>query len=126
MKERREKFVMMTAYDATFARLISEAGAETIIVTGLEADARKLALAREFGADHTIDVENENAVARIRELTDGIGARVVVDVSSYSTTPVAEAPINTIFPLYFDGSILPVNTSKKESTGNASRPSTSA
>jgi len=32
MKERREKFVMMTAYDATFARLISEAGAETILV----------------------------------------------------------------------------------------------
>jgi threonine dehydrogenase-like Zn-dependent dehydrogenase len=68
-----------------------EAGAEKIIVTGLEADARKLALAKEFGADHTIDVENENAVQRIRELTDGIGARVVLDVSSYSTTPVAEA-----------------------------------
>ncbi len=68
-----------------------EAGADQILVTGLAADARKLALAREFGAHHTIDVDNENAVARVRELTDGQGAHVVVDVSSYSTAPVAQA-----------------------------------
>ena len=68
-----------------------EAGADQILVTGLAADARKLALAREFGADHTIDVENENALARVRELTGGQGADVVVDVSSYSTAPVAQA-----------------------------------
>ena len=68
-----------------------EAGADKIIVTGLEADAEKLALARSFGADATIDVQNENAKQRIRELTDGVGADVVVDVSSYSTAPVADA-----------------------------------
>ena len=68
-----------------------ETGAGTIIVTGLEADARKLALAREFGADHTIDVENENAKDRIREITQGRGADVVVDVSAYATEPVAGA-----------------------------------
>jgi threonine dehydrogenase-like Zn-dependent dehydrogenase len=68
-----------------------EAGAKRIIVTGLAADARKLALARDFGADHTIDVENENAKQRIRELTDGDGADVVVDVSAYATRPVAES-----------------------------------
>jgi threonine dehydrogenase-like Zn-dependent dehydrogenase len=68
-----------------------EAGADQILVTGLAADARKLALAREFGADHAIDVDNENALARVRELTDGRGADVVVDVSSYSTAPVAQA-----------------------------------
>jgi threonine dehydrogenase-like Zn-dependent dehydrogenase len=68
-----------------------EVGAGSIIVTGLAADARKLALAREFGADHTIDVENENAKQRVRELTDGRGADVVVDVSAYATEPVAEA-----------------------------------
>ena len=32
MKAAGEKFVMITAYDATFARLVSEAGAETILV----------------------------------------------------------------------------------------------
>jgi len=68
-----------------------EAGADQILVTGLAADARKLALAREFGAHHAIDVENENALARVRELTNGQGADVVVDVSSYSTAPVAQA-----------------------------------
>ena len=68
-----------------------EAGASKIIVTGLAADAKKLALAAAFGADHTVDVENEDAKRRIQELTNGEGARVVVDVSSYSTAPVAEA-----------------------------------
>ena len=32
MKASGDKFVMITAYDATFARLASEAGAETILV----------------------------------------------------------------------------------------------
>ncbi len=68
-----------------------EAGAGKIIVTGLAADARKLQLAVEFGADHTIDVENEDPRQRIRELTDGGGADVVVDVTSYATQPVVGA-----------------------------------
>ncbi len=68
-----------------------EAGAGQIIVTGLAADANKLQLAKEFGADYTIDVENEQTKRRIQELTDGRGADVVVDVSSYATQPVAEA-----------------------------------
>ena len=68
-----------------------EAGADQILVTGLAADAKKLALALDFGADHAIDVENENALARVRELTGGHGADVVIDVSSYSTAPVAQA-----------------------------------
>ncbi len=68
-----------------------EVGAAQIIVTGLAADARKLALARELGATATIDVENEDAKRRIRELTDGRGADVVIEVSSYATAPVADA-----------------------------------
>jgi threonine dehydrogenase-like Zn-dependent dehydrogenase len=53
--------------------------------SGRESDAKR------FGANATIDVENENAKQRIEELTDGIGADVVVDVSSYSTQPVRDA-----------------------------------
>ena len=68
-----------------------EAGAGDIIVTGLAADAQKLQLAKEFGATYTIDVDNENAKQRIQELTEGRGADVVVDVSSYATQPVAES-----------------------------------
>ncbi|TDJ23670.1 MAG: alcohol dehydrogenase [Gammaproteobacteria bacterium] len=68
-----------------------EVGAGTIIVTGLEADADKFAVAREFGADYTIDVENENSVERVKEITLGRGADVVVDVSAYATQPVVDA-----------------------------------
>lgn len=68
-----------------------EVGASQIVVTGLAADAKKLEVAREFGAHATIDVENENTKQRVRELTDGRGADVVVDVSSYATQPVTEA-----------------------------------
>jgi len=68
-----------------------EAGASPIIVTGLAADAHKLEVARALGAHATIDVENEDARRRIRELTGGQGAEVVVEVSSHSTAPVADA-----------------------------------
>ena len=68
-----------------------EVGAGHIIVTGLAADEKKLALAREFGADFTIDVENEDTKARVREITDGQGADVVVEVTSYATQPVSGA-----------------------------------
>ncbi len=66
------------------------AGADRIIVTGLRRDAAKLALARELGADHVIDVEQEDVRHRVRELT-GRGADVLVEVASYTTEPVAEA-----------------------------------
>jgi threonine dehydrogenase-like Zn-dependent dehydrogenase len=63
-------------------------GAGLIIATGLSKDAKKLALAREFGADHTINVEEEDTVERVRELTDGDGVDVVLDL-----TPMAQQPI---------------------------------
>jgi threonine dehydrogenase-like Zn-dependent dehydrogenase len=66
-------------------------GLASVLVTGLEADARKLEIARAFGADATIDVQNENPRERIRELTNGRCADVVVDVSSYATEPIVQA-----------------------------------
>ena len=66
-------------------------GAGKIIVTGVEVDAEKLKIAKLFGADHTIDVDNENPVHRVKELTNGAGADVVIDVSAYATKPVADA-----------------------------------
>jgi threonine dehydrogenase-like Zn-dependent dehydrogenase len=67
------------------------AGADRIIVTGLGRDAHKLAVARALGADHVIDVEREDARARVQELTDGRGADVVVEVTANAVEPVAEA-----------------------------------
>lgn len=67
------------------------AGAEKIIVTGLARDAAKLELARFYGADATIDVESEDIRQRVRELTGGRGADVVVEVCANATEPVAES-----------------------------------
>ena len=67
------------------------AGADTIIVTGLTSDEKKLALAKEFGADHTINIEEEEARQRVLELTNGKGADVVVEVSANAPEPVAES-----------------------------------
>ena len=52
------------------------AGAKTIIA--VDVDDRKLEWARDFGATHTINSRNADAVEGIRELTDGFGADVVV------------------------------------------------
>lgn len=68
-----------------------EAGAGQVIVTGLAADERKLALAREFGADLTVDVESEDLRGIVREATDGRGADVVIDVTAYATEAVTQA-----------------------------------
>jgi S-(hydroxymethyl)mycothiol dehydrogenase len=53
------------------------AGARTIIAVDI--DNRKLEWAKDFGATHTVNSGTEDAVERIRELTGGHGADVVVD-----------------------------------------------
>ena len=53
------------------------AGAKTII--GVDIDDRKLEWAREFGATHVINSRSADAVAGIKELTDGFGADVVIE-----------------------------------------------
>ena len=64
------------------------AGARQIVITGLGRDAEKLALARELGADVTVNAETGDVVAQVRSATGG-GAEVVVD-----TTPYAPQSLN--------------------------------
>jgi threonine dehydrogenase-like Zn-dependent dehydrogenase len=75
------------------------AGAGTIIVTGLATDAHKLALAREFGADHTIVVDDPDdqtsTVDRVTELTDGELADVTLELTPMATAPVNDALLAT-------------------------------
>ncbi|HMU89490.1 MAG TPA: zinc-binding dehydrogenase [Pseudomonadales bacterium] len=67
------------------------AGAGQVIVTGLAVDAHKMEIARAFGADRTVDVEQEDVVAVVREMTNGEMAQVVVEVTSGATQPVCDA-----------------------------------
>ena len=68
-----------------------EAGAGKIIVTGTSQDAHRLDLALQFGADAVINVDEENPVERVTELTGGRMADVVVEVSAGATQPVIDA-----------------------------------
>ena len=67
------------------------AGAGQVIVTGLARDEHKLSLARELGADLTIDVDAQPTVETVLEATGGRGVDVVLDVTAYATEPVADA-----------------------------------
>jgi threonine dehydrogenase-like Zn-dependent dehydrogenase len=69
-------------------------GAGTIIATGLARDAKKLELAKEFGADYTINVDEEDTVERVRELTDG-GVDVAIDLTPMAQQPIIDA-INAV------------------------------
>jgi alcohol dehydrogenase len=68
-----------------------EAGAGKVIVTGTAKDRHRLALAGALGADHVIDVDAENSVERVCEITDGRKADVVLEVSAGATQPVVDA-----------------------------------
>ena len=54
-----------------------ELGAERIIAMSRHADRQ--ALAREFGATDIVDERGDEGVARIKELTDGLGAHSVIE-----------------------------------------------
>ncbi len=63
-------------------------GADKVFVSGLTRDAYRLDIARQLGADATIDVEKEDLRERIAELTDGRGLDSVVDTTSARGTQV--------------------------------------
>ncbi len=58
-----------------------EAGAGTIIVTGLSRDEHRLHMAKELGADHTLRADSQDIVNEVREITNGGMATVVINVA---------------------------------------------
>ena len=57
-------------------------GASKVVITGMNAcEYIRFKTAKELGADHIINVEKENAVEKVMELTNGRGADIVIETS---------------------------------------------
>jgi threonine dehydrogenase-like Zn-dependent dehydrogenase len=67
------------------------AGAGLIVVSGRSSDAHKLSAAKGLGADVTVDVDTQDLVAVVRDVTGGEMADVAVDASAGATIPVLQA-----------------------------------
>jgi threonine dehydrogenase-like Zn-dependent dehydrogenase len=66
-----------------------QAGASLIIVTGTSKDAKRMEVAKDLGAHFVLDVQKEDALARIMEITGSKGVDVVLDCTSGAgTTPI--------------------------------------
>ena len=63
-----------------------QAGASLIIVTGTTRDAARLEMAVKLGADCVIDIQREDPLERIMEVTAGKGLDVVLDCTSGAGT----------------------------------------
>jgi threonine dehydrogenase-like Zn-dependent dehydrogenase len=62
------------------------AGAALIIVTGTSKDAARMEVAKALGADHVIDVDKEDPLARIMAITGGKGVDVALDCTAGAGT----------------------------------------
>jgi threonine dehydrogenase-like Zn-dependent dehydrogenase len=59
-----------------------QAGAALIILTGTSHDAARLEVGLALGADHVIDVERDDPLGRVMEVTGGTGVDVVLDCTA--------------------------------------------
>ncbi|MPZ88176.1 MAG: alcohol dehydrogenase catalytic domain-containing protein [Nitriliruptorales bacterium] len=66
-----------------------QAGASLIIVTGTSKDAARMEVARTLGADHVVNVDQDDPLERVRDITGGKGVDVVLDCTAGAgRTPV--------------------------------------
>lgn len=90
------------------------AGAAKIMVIGLDQDAQRLEIARRLGADHIVNGSREDVLQRVRELTGGLGADIVVETANHpATVPLAISLAAArgrvhLFGLYPEASLSPL------------------
>ena len=69
--------------------ICKQAGASLIIITGTSKDAARLEVAKALGADYVIDVQKEDPLTRIMEITGGKGVDISLDCTAGAgTTPI--------------------------------------
>ena len=66
-------------------------GADCVIISGLTADRHRLELAKEIGADITVDVQQEDLKERVAEATGGQMADLVIDCSAGGVSTIKQA-----------------------------------
>ncbi|MBV9171013.1 MAG: alcohol dehydrogenase catalytic domain-containing protein [Chloroflexi bacterium] len=72
------------------------AGADRIILVGLQRDSRRLSVGREFGADEIIVADQQDVLERVRELTYGKGVDAVIDTTSASASEMVPLGIELL------------------------------
>jgi L-iditol 2-dehydrogenase len=60
---------------------VARAAGARVLVLGTSADAARLELARDLGAERAIDIQRDDASAAVAELTGGLGADIVYECS---------------------------------------------
>ena len=63
------------------AMQIAKAHGATVIVSGTNVDNERLKVAKQLGADYTINVQKENITDMVNQLTDNYGVDVVLECS---------------------------------------------
>ena len=66
--------------------ICKQAGASLIIVTGTSKDAARMEVAKALGADYTIDVQKDDPLARIMQITGGKGVDISLDCTAGAGT----------------------------------------
>jgi threonine dehydrogenase-like Zn-dependent dehydrogenase len=66
--------------------ICKQAGASLIIVTGTSKDTARMRVAKELGADYVIDVQKEDPLERIMQITGGKGVDVSLDCTAGAGT----------------------------------------
>jgi L-iditol 2-dehydrogenase len=69
-----------------FATQLAKAAGGKVIVCGTAADKGKLKIAKDIGADYTVDVENEDLQKTIQEVTDGEGVHLYVECAGAASS----------------------------------------
>jgi len=64
--------------------MASLSGANPLVVVGTPRDKRRLEVARQVGATHTVGGDGENTADAVRQLGDGYGADIVIDAAGVS------------------------------------------